>query len=53
MNKKVHMNIGGMTCIHCQNTIEKTLKNAKGVIKASSATTGGLPTSSMMTASPM
>jgi copper chaperone CopZ len=35
MNKKVHMNIGGMTCIHCQNTIEKTLKNAKGVIKAS------------------
>ena len=35
MNKKVHMNIGGMTCIHCQNTIEKGLKNAKGVIKAS------------------
>lgn len=35
MSKKTHMNIGGMTCIHCQNTIEKALKNTKGVIKAS------------------
>jgi len=27
--------IGGMTCIHCQNVIEKGLKNTEGVIDAS------------------
>ena len=28
------MDIGGMSCIHCQNTIEKALNEAVGVKKA-------------------
>ena len=31
MNKKIHMDIGGMTCISCQNRIEKALCSVKGV----------------------
>ena len=34
MQKKIHMDIGGMSCIHCQNTIEKALNEAVGVKKA-------------------
>ncbi len=32
MSKKIHLNIGGMTCINCQNKIEKELRSKKGVI---------------------
>ena len=35
MNKKIHMNIGGMTCINCQERIEHGLHATKGVIEAS------------------
>lgn len=34
MQKKIHIDIGGMSCIHCQNTIEKALNEAVGVKKA-------------------
>ncbi len=34
MNRKIHFDIGGMTCINCQNKIEKALRGAKGVTKA-------------------
>lgn len=30
-----HLTIGGMTCINCQNKIQKKLQNTKGIIKAS------------------
>ena len=33
MNKKIHMDIGGMTCISCQNRIEKALYSVNGVRK--------------------
>lgn len=35
MNKKIHFDIRGMSCIHCQNIIEKALRNTKGVTKVS------------------
>lgn len=31
---KIHFNIGGMTCINCQNKIQKALRNTKGVLNA-------------------
>lgn len=34
MNKKIHLNIGGMTCTACQDRIENGLKTLKGVKKA-------------------
>ena len=33
-NEKIRLNIGGMTCVNCQNKIEKTLNQTKGVISA-------------------
>ena len=35
MSKKIHVNIGGMTCINCQKKIENGLNSAEGVIEAS------------------
>ena len=35
MSKATHFDIGGMTCINCQNKIKKALNKTKGVIKAS------------------
>ena len=37
MTRKIHFDIGGMSCIQCQNTIEEALGNAKGVIRASAS----------------
>ncbi|MBO7386490.1 MAG: sulfite exporter TauE/SafE family protein [Lachnospiraceae bacterium] len=37
MSKKVHFDIGGMSCIHCEKTIEKALKAEKGVLGASTS----------------
>lgn len=34
MSKKIRLNIGGMTCVNCQNRIEKRLNAADGVISA-------------------
>ncbi len=34
MSKKIHLNVGGMTCINCQNKIENGLKNTEGVNSA-------------------
>ncbi|MBQ7371485.1 MAG: sulfite exporter TauE/SafE family protein [Blautia sp.] len=34
MSKTIHLNIGGMTCINCQNKIEKGLSSTDGVIRA-------------------
>ncbi|MBR1854187.1 MAG: sulfite exporter TauE/SafE family protein [Lachnospiraceae bacterium] len=34
MSKTIHLNIGGMTCVNCQDKIEKTLKSTEGVISA-------------------
>ena len=31
MNQKIRLNIGGMTCVNCQNKIEKTLNHTDGV----------------------
>ncbi|MBQ7563378.1 MAG: sulfite exporter TauE/SafE family protein [Lachnospiraceae bacterium] len=35
MSKKIHLNIGGMSCIHCQNKIEAGLRSKEGVQSAS------------------
>ncbi len=35
MDKTIQLNIGGMTCVNCQNKIEKTLNRKEGVISAS------------------
>ena len=35
MSKKMHINIGGMSCTHCQDVIENGLKSLKGVKRAS------------------
>ena len=35
MSKKIHINIGGMSCTHCQDVIENGLKSLKGVKRAS------------------
>lgn len=35
MSKRIHLNIGGMTCINCQHKIEKSLNKKDGVIHAS------------------
>lgn len=35
MSKKIHLDIGGMTCISCQNRIQKALRKTKGVLTAS------------------
>ncbi|MGN0614184.1 MAG: sulfite exporter TauE/SafE family protein [Porcipelethomonas sp.] len=32
--KKVKLFVGGMTCVNCQNRIEKKLKNTKGIVSA-------------------
>lgn len=32
-DKSIHLNIGGMTCVNCQNKIKKTLKEHKGITK--------------------
>ena len=34
MNRIVHLNISGMTCINCQNKIEQTLNHTSGIIHA-------------------
>ena len=34
MRKRIQLHIGGMTCVNCQNKIEKGLLRAKGVISA-------------------
>ncbi len=34
MSRKIHFEIGGMTCIHCQTTIENALRTKHGVISA-------------------
>lgn len=34
MSKRIHLNIGGMTCINCQNKIENGLKYTEGVTEA-------------------
>lgn len=34
MSKKIRLHIGGMTCVNCQNKIEKGLLRAKGVLRA-------------------
>lgn len=34
MGKVIRLNIGGMTCVNCQNKIEKTLNHTDGVISA-------------------
>ncbi|MBQ8139906.1 MAG: sulfite exporter TauE/SafE family protein [Lachnospiraceae bacterium] len=41
MSKQIHLEIGGMTCINCQNRIEKALKKMPGVIKAAVSYTEG------------
>ena len=33
-NAKIQLNIGGMTCVNCQNKIEKALNHTDGVIRA-------------------
>ena len=35
MSKRIHLNIGGMTCINCQEKIEKGLNSTEGVMEAS------------------
>lgn len=35
MDKTIRLHIGGMTCVNCQNKIEKTLNHTEGVISAS------------------
>ncbi|MBP5554019.1 MAG: sulfite exporter TauE/SafE family protein [Lachnospiraceae bacterium] len=35
MSKKTHFDIGGMTCISCQNKIQKALRKTKGVVSVS------------------
>lgn len=35
MDKTIRLHIGGMTCVNCQNKIEKTLTHTRGVINAS------------------
>lgn len=32
--KKIQLHIGGMTCVNCQNKIERQLKSTQGIIKA-------------------
>ena len=34
MDKLVRLNIGGMTCVNCQNKIEKKLNHTKGIVSA-------------------
>ena len=34
-SQKIRLNIGGMTCVNCQNKIEKKLNQTKGIIRAS------------------
>lgn len=34
MDKTIRLHIGGMTCVNCQNKIEKTLNHTEGVINA-------------------
>lgn len=33
-DKKIRLRIGGMTCVNCQNKIEKELKGTRGVVSA-------------------
>ena len=33
-NKKIRLNIGGMTCVNCQNKIQKALAHTDGIISA-------------------
>lgn len=35
MDKAIRLHIGGMTCVNCQNKIEKTLNHTRGIISAS------------------
>lgn len=35
MDAMLRLNIGGMTCVSCQNTIEKALRRTEGVVSAS------------------
>lgn len=35
MDKTIRLHIGGMTCVNCQNKIEKTLNHTAGVISTS------------------
>ncbi len=34
MEKEILLHIGGMTCVNCQNKIDKTLRLADGIIRA-------------------
>lgn len=34
MEKDILLHIGGMTCVNCQNKIEKTLRAAEGILRA-------------------
>ena len=34
-SQKIRLNIGGMTCVNCQNKIEKKLNQTNGIIRAS------------------
>ena len=34
MEKEILLHIGGMSCVNCQNKIEKKLRSAKGIIRA-------------------
>ena len=33
-DKKIVLDIEGMTCMHCKNTVRNALKDVKGVLKA-------------------
>ena len=33
-NRKIVLNIGGMSCVNCARTIEKQLSKLNGVVKA-------------------
>ena len=41
MSKRIHLNIGGMTCIHCQERIEEGLNSTQGVTWASASFSKG------------
>lgn len=41
MSKKIQLDIGGMSCIHCEKTIEEALKAKKGVLGVSASYING------------
>lgn len=40
-DKKIQPRIGGMTCVNCQNKIEKELNHSRGIIKVNVSYTNG------------